>query len=309
VTSATCDLCGSTAIGNRLEGAVDYVSGERFNVRRCSGCGLAWTEPHTSSLDAYYPARYRKYRGFTSWALRRLYDWRIRGWSTQMPGPGRALEVGCGDGWMLAALRDRGWRVFGNEREISSARAASQSHRIPMFVGDLDALSPSAGLDLVVLFQSLEHVPKPLETLQNCAHLLRKGGSLVVSVPNFDSWQARLSGRSWLHLDVPRHQHHFSPPALQYALEKVGLRVVRTRFVSPEHDPYGWVQSGLNLLGFRQNLLLKLLMGYPRGDVSMLELVPMFAVGGLLAVPAVAVSVCSWMAGSGAIMEMWATKS
>jgi SAM-dependent methyltransferase len=288
---------------------VDYVSGERFSVSRCSSCGLAWTEPQPSCLDDYYPARYRDYRGFTSWVLRHLYDWRIRGWANQIPRTGRALEVGCGDGWMLAALRDRGWRVFGNERAISSARAASQCQRIPMFVGDLDALSPSAGLDLVVLFQSLEHVPKPLATLRNCANLLRKGGRLVVSVPNFDSWQARLSGRSWLHLDVPRHQHHFSPPALKYALEKVGLRVVCTRFVSPEHDPYGWVQSGLNLVGFRQNLLLKLLMGYPRGDVSILELVLMFAVGGLLAVPAVAVSACSWIAGSGAIMEVWATKA
>jgi SAM-dependent methyltransferase len=210
---------------------------------------------------------------------------------------------------MLAALRDRGWRVCGSERTVSSAMAAAEVHGIPMFVGDLDALSPRPGLDLVVLFQSLEHVPDPVAMLQNCGSLLRKGGSLVVSVPNLDSWQARFSGRSWLHLDVPRHQHHFSPSTLKYALEKVGLKVVRARFVSPEHDPYGWVQSGLNMVGFRQNLLFKLLMGYPRRGVSILELVAMFAVGGILAVPAVVVAACSWGAGSGAIMEVWATKT
>ena len=178
-----------------------------------------------------------------------------------------------------------------------------------MFVGDFDALGASARFDLIILFQVLEHLAEPLVTLRRSARLLERGGVMVVAVPNIASWQARLFGRSWFHLDVPRHLHHFSPAALACAFEKAGLTVVRTRFVSLEHDPYGWVQSVLNRIGFRQNLLTRLLMGMGREEVSIATVVPMVALSALLVIPSVALSVCSWVAGSGAIMEMWAAKT
>jgi len=131
---------------------------------------------------------------------------------------------------------------------------------------------------------------------------------MIVAVPNFSSWQARLFGPSWFHLDVPRHRHHFSPTSLAAAFEKVGLRVVRTRFVSPEHDPYGWVQSALNRLGFRQNQLTRLLMGMDPDGIGLRSL-PMLVIGGLLIIPSLLLSLCSWLLGGGAIMEMWAVKT
>src|SRR5439155_6222187 len=140
----------------------------------------------------------------------------------------------------LGALRDRGWRVLGNERTIDDARSALAVNRVPIFVGGLDALRARTRFDLVILFQALEHLAEPMATLRRTPALLQPGGVMVVAVPNCDSWQARIFGRAWFHLDVPRHQHHFSPRTLRFALETVGLRVVRTRFVSFEHDPYGW---------------------------------------------------------------------
>lgn len=307
--NAQCALCGSTASFVRLDHAADYVTGAGFAVRQCSRCGLAATEPRPASMDPHYPAAYRRYGGLTLYVLRTLYGWRVRGWARRLARPGRALEVGCGAGWMLGALRDRGWRVLGSERVIDGARAAVAANRIPMFVGDLDALGRAARFDLIILFQALEHLAEPMATLRQCADLLAPGGVLVIAVPNFGSWQARMFGRRWFHLDVPRHLHHFSPPVLAAAFEKVGLTVVRTRFVSPEHDPYGWVQSVLNRLGFKQNLLTRLLMGMGREDVSVLNVVPMLVLSALLVVPSVALSLCSWAAGSGAIMEMWAAKT
>jgi hypothetical protein len=86
------------------------------------------------------------------------------------------------------------------------------------------------------------------------------------------------------------------------------LKVIRTRFVSPEHDPYGWVQSVLNRMGFRQNQLTRLLMGMDKEAIGIAS-VPMLVVSGLLVVPGLVLSLCSWAAGSGAIMEMWAVKT
>jgi hypothetical protein len=96
---------------------------------------------------------------------------------------------------------------------------------------------------------------------------------------------------------------------LSNAFERAGLRIFRTRFVSFEHDPYGWVQSSLNRLGFNQNLLTKWLMGMDTGAVSPVTLAAMFVVAGLLVVPSVVAALCSWAAGSGAIIEVWGAKA
>lgn len=302
-----CDLCGSLQGTVILAPAPDYITGSDFSVWQCSACGLARTVPRPSSMDRYYPAVYRRYSGFTLRALTLLYRWRVRGWIRRLPTNGLALDVGCGDGWMLAALRRRGWKVVGVERSIDGARSAAAVNGISTLVGDLDALRPSSGFHLVILFQALEHLDDPLRTLKQCAELLAPRGTLIVAVPNFSSWQARAFGAWWFHLDVPRHQNHFSPRTLSTAFERIGLRVVRTRFVSPEHDPYGWLQSTLNRMGFRQNLLTRVLMGL-EGQHAMLKTMPMFVVSTVLALPCVLLALCSWPVKSGAIMEMWGAK-
>jgi 2-polyprenyl-3-methyl-5-hydroxy-6-metoxy-1,4-benzoquinol methylase len=303
-----CIVCGSPDGEVWVERAPDYITGTEFSVLRCLGCGLARTEPQPASLDRYYPGRYRQYGGLTFKVLRALYGWRVRGWMRHLPKQGRALEIGCGDGWMLAILRDNGWRVVGSERSMAGARAAVARNNIPMFVGDVNAIAKSR-FDLIILFQVLEHLADPISTLRQSAALLEPGGVMIVAVPNASSWQARAFGRSWFHLDVPRHQHHFSADALGRAFQKAELKVVRTRMVSPEHDPYGVLQSILNWLGFRQNLLTKLLMGMSEKDVSVPAVTAMAVLAGLLALPSAAISIVSWGFGSGAIVEVWAAKA
>jgi hypothetical protein len=49
-------------------------------------------------------------------------------------------------------------------------------------------------------------------------------------------------------------------------------------------------------------------MGMGRDDASIVTVAPMVALSALLVLPSVALSLCSWVAGSGAIMEMWAVR-
>jgi 2-polyprenyl-3-methyl-5-hydroxy-6-metoxy-1,4-benzoquinol methylase len=306
-SSDRCGACGSPKFELWLERACDYITGAEFSVRRCMRCGLGHTEPEPAAMDRYYPVRYRKYGGLTLKALRALYGRRVRGWLRHLPAQGQAFEVGCGEGWMLRALRDRGWRVVGSERSTDGARAAVAANGIPMFVGDLTALG-AGRFDLVILFQVLEHLSDPFAALRDGANLLAPRGVMVVAVPNAASWQARTFGRFWFHLDVPRHLQHFSPDALSRALQNVGLKIVRTRVVSPEHDPYGVLQSWLNWLGFRQNLLTKVLMGMGE-EASVASVALMTTVAAILFVPSIMISLAGWASGSGAILEMWAAKA
>ena len=125
-----------------------------------------------------------------------------------------------------------------------------------------------------------------------------------MNVPNFGSWQARFAGPKWLHLDVPRHLVHYTPKTLAATFERAGLKASEFRFVSIEHDPYGWVESASNRLtsrlAGRSNTLTRFLMGIDRfGPGVALSMV----IGAVLAVPAFVFSCLSWAFGSGAVME------
>lgn len=305
--AARCVACGGDRREVWLPESHDYITHEVFSVHRCLRCGLAHTQPVPASMDRFYPHRYRQYGGWTLKALRALYTHRVRGWLRHLPPRGRVLEVGCGAGWMLSALREHGWRVIGSERSTVGAHAALDANQIPTFVGDLDAVAPES-CDLVILFQVLEHLTDPLDALQKSAQVLRRGGTMVVAVPNAASWQARAFGQNWFHLDVPRHLQHFSPKALAQLFQQVGLRETRRRFASPEHDPYGVLQSLLNQLGFAQNLMTRIVMGM-RAESPAIARLGMWCAAAVLLPLSVMISLLGWAAGSGAIIEVWAVKS
>ncbi len=298
----SCPVCRGLLVPDLPE-VRDHVTGETFRLQRCIACDLAVTDPVPRSLDRFYPPRYRRYRGPVAAILRAFYRRRVRVWTDRVGGAGRALELGCGDGWMLSALREHGLWTCGTERSVESARPARENG-LRVFVGDLAALRPEARFDLIVLFHVLEHLDDPAATLAACAARLTPTGRIVISVPNLASWQARLFGPRWFHLDVPRHLVHFSPRALDRAFAAAGLARVRTSFVSAEHDPYGWVQSSLDGLGLPQGALMHGLTGAKDGSPLA------FVVAAALSVPLLAaasvLSVVGWWAGAGAILEVWA---
>jgi SAM-dependent methyltransferase len=168
-------------------------------------------------------------------------------------------------------------------------------------VGGLEALDPVRRFDLVILNQVLEHLDDPGGTVAALAGLLAQGGKLIIGVPNFGSWQAAFGGPTWFHLDVPRHLHHFSLPSLAALLGEHGLEIEKVSYVSPEHDPYGWVQSALNKIDRRHNRLTRLLMRLDRPDAfNLLHL----GLGCVLCVLSVPVSIASWIARRGALIEV-----
>ncbi len=143
------------------------------------------------------------------------------------PGQGRLLEVGCGNGARLAALRGLGYDVEGQEVAQQGAATASR-HGVPVHMGDLASLGlPGAQFDFVVMNHVLEHVHDPVGLLAECARLLRPSGHLVSIQPNGASSAHRRHGRDWVGLDPPRHLHVFSLASARSTAQAAGFRRLR----------------------------------------------------------------------------------
>jgi methionine biosynthesis protein MetW len=110
-----------------------------------------------------------------------------------MVAPGsRVLDVGCGDGSLLALLGDRKG-VDGRGIEISREGVnACLAKGLPVIQGDADTdLSdyPNDAFDYVILSQTIQATRQPKVVLEN---LLRIGRRAIVSFPNFGHWRVRL---------------------------------------------------------------------------------------------------------------------
>jgi 2-polyprenyl-3-methyl-5-hydroxy-6-metoxy-1,4-benzoquinol methylase len=301
-----CAICRSSNTAQLLK-ARDHLSGDEFEVFRCRQCDGGFTVPAPENVERYYPASYRDYQPWSRRILESMYRRQTRRWSRTMGAAGLALEIGCGHGWMLNALRSHGWHVCGIERNAASARFATQELHLPVLVGDLGALQATPTFDLMIMHHVLEHLPNTQEILFQCAQRLTESGTLIIAVPNRSSWQFRASGPQWFHLDVPRHLAHFTPASLTRACEQAGLRVEKIRYVSLDQDPFGWMVSFLNLMGFPQTRWLHWLAGRDRElslkNIAMLLLSPPLLLAGFFLAPA------SWIARAGACMEVHAVKA
>ncbi len=154
-----------------------------------------------------------------------------------VPAGARVLDIGCGDGQLLAWLRDtKGVEGRGIELDPSDV-AAAVGRGLAVVQGDADtdlADYPDAAFDVVILSNTLQAMHRPAAVL---TELVRIGRSAIVSFPNFGHWRVRLglalSGRMPVTRSLPVSWHetpniHFCTIADFEALAvEMGLTVER----------------------------------------------------------------------------------
>lgn len=159
---------------------------------------------------------------------------------------GRLLDVGCGNGTFLLAMREQGWSVTGLETDGVAAAYARREHALEVHEGTLGEVAlPAASFDAIVLSHVIEHVYDPIGVLRECARLLAPGGTVVVITPNAESLGHRMLGRAWRGLEPPRHLHVFGPGALAACARKAGLRVAGMRTSARLMNRIWYVSRGI----------------------------------------------------------------
>ena len=135
---------------------------------------------------------------------------------------------------------------------------------------------------------------------------LRPDGMFQVTVPNLASSQARMFAEDWLHLDVPRHRYHFTPDTLARLLNDAGFEIAHTTTFALEYDLFGWLQSALNRVCTRPNVLFEKLTAQAdaRPTLSKRDVMISYVLSPLLATWIVPACFASWALGRGGTLTV-----
>jgi len=149
--------------------------------------------------------------------------------------PRRILDLGCGDGRFADFLRSAGHYVTG----VDEVEREGVRDRVNTFVlGDVSLGLPAevgTGYDIVVAGDVLEHVAWPLETLRQISAVLRPGGQVLVSVPNFAHWYPRtrvmfgMFGYDRRGILDQTHLRFFTRATLRRLVRRAGFDILQER--------------------------------------------------------------------------------
>lgn len=235
ITHQQCPVCNHRELIPHLECEDHLVSHRKFAVVVCPECGMGMTQdvPAPEHIGSYYKSEnyishsdtkkglvntlYHQVRALMLKRKQKLVEQQTDG------GRGTILDIGCGTGYFLGHMKKQGWRVHGTEPDADARAIASKllGEEVWDSPGLFD-LGPYT-CDVITMWHVLEHVYELAEYLRQMHSILKSGGSLIVAVPNYTSYDAGVYQEKWAAYDVPRHLWHFSPRAIVRLIEPYGF--------------------------------------------------------------------------------------
>jgi SAM-dependent methyltransferase len=235
--TTSCTVCNSAQYFPFATSRDFLETKEEFTIVKCAFCGAVFTNPRVPEreIGKYYPPEYGPYAeapdnrviGLVKRLLGRLYATHFRRVERVLlrSRVRRVLELGPGNGALLQSLQKAGFDVTGidtDARCVDRMRAKG----IACHHGSLEDTEHLLGTyDAVIMCHVLEHLYDPSGVLHTLHSHLRDGGVLYLTVPNIASVEARLFGKYWIGLDVPRHITHFDLSSLTRLLAEAGFRI------------------------------------------------------------------------------------
>lgn len=222
-----CDLCGST--DTRLVYRVrdtNYGTPGEFYIVQCKVCQLVYLNPRPEPsryAEIYPEVIYDPFNEMNHAHPNTTPRGRARR-LTRLLGAGRVLDVGCGTGLFLQAMRDEGWECVGIEPSPRASEWARTHRQLDVRQGTIFDVDATESFDLITFWDVLEHTSSPRAVLTRAHQLLVSRGVIALSLPNWDSIERRIFGAAWIALDAPRHFYHFSPHTLRRLLVSCGFQ-------------------------------------------------------------------------------------
>jgi SAM-dependent methyltransferase len=179
----------------------------RFKVNgceiwQCEQCGLGRAETSTFDPKSYYTVDYfsgSRADGYSDYlgaepVLRREFARSIDFVRRFVPS-GRLLDVGCAYGFFLKQARCH-FDIFGIElAEQAAASCREAGLNVLSGVANESNMERIGEVDVITMFDVIEHLPQPREVLALCYRYLKPGGIIVITTGRFCIYGGALGGR------------------------------------------------------------------------------------------------------------------
>jgi 2-polyprenyl-3-methyl-5-hydroxy-6-metoxy-1,4-benzoquinol methylase len=139
------------------------------------------------------------------------------------------LEVGSGYGFFIEMAAQAGWNSVGVEISSYACKVA-ESRGCKVYNCDLkDVPFTTASFDVIVMWDVIEHFTNPAAIAQNCLHLLRPGGALILKTPDARALYPSFGPIHTLYrnfvypANAAEHVFHFTPEHLSTMIKKIGF--------------------------------------------------------------------------------------
>ncbi len=181
---------------------------------------------------------------------------------------GDLIEIGCAYGFFLAVAQED-YRVRGFDIAEGPVAYARERLGVDARCEDfLDASLEPESADVVVIWDTIEHLPRPDLTVDKVARVLRLGGFLFLTTGDIGSVLARLRRVKWRLIHPPTHLHYFSRRTIAMLLENAGLQPVEMKYVGVWRSLRQIAYSLLMLGKQRPSRLYRLIADSSLGDFS-----------------------------------------
>lgn len=234
-TINNCPLCGEVDNAIPYLSCRDYlVSGREFQMKTCGKCGHIYTNPIPNALNInkyYVSDDYVSHHDNRKTLLDTIYyavkqhmiKKKISIIKELLKKEGKILDIGCGTGAFLEALKFKGYKTVGVEPgDLAREKAIKKNIEVYKDIADLEKNHPG-NFQLISLWHVLEHIEDIKKELLTYHRLLDNKAWLIIAVPLNKSYDALFYKQYWAGFDLPRHLHHFSPETLKKAATSTGF--------------------------------------------------------------------------------------
>jgi len=143
---------------------------------------------------------------------------------------GKLADIGAAAGTFMSVAREYGFDVYGTELSDQSIRVAKAYYDLDIFKGDVEDFNEK-NLDVIVLWNVLEHLYEPQKEMKHLVSLLKDDGIMLIKVPNHTP--ETLIDEHML----PEHVFNFNLKSLKFLFKLIGLKILETQFGMDEKIP------------------------------------------------------------------------